>query len=335
MGVVRDYRVSMMRWERLTEAGQIRRLRPLAMAALSQYEINPVRLTLVGGFTNVIFRVDTDSGPYALRVDLHQDHSDADVEIELAWLASIASDTDLDVCRFVCSRNGHSYVYASADGVPGERRCVLFEWIAGRPLGDDPTDSGYLQMGKLSAGLHVQGESFTPPYQPLTWDKVFYWPEEIDPVVVYKPEMARYLTGTRMHTLESTIEAVGSAFALLDPEMVQTIHGDLHPYNVHVFRSRLTAFDFEDVTWGHRVQDVAITLFYQRNHPGYGDLCRAFEEGYRSIARWPVTYEGELECFMAARTVMFINYVANLRDDPSDYYDVAFPRLERFLSNRG
>lgn len=34
---------------------------------------------------------------------------------------------------------------------------------------------------------------------------------------------------------------------------------------------------------------------------------------------------------MAARTIMFANYVANLYDDPSGYYDVAFPRLDRFL----
>ena len=85
------------------------------------------------------------------------------------------------------------------------------------------------------------------------------------------------------------------------------------------------------MTWGHRVQDIAITLFYERNHAAYADLRAAFEDGYRTVAAWPVGYDGELEHFMAARSVMFVNYLANLRNDPSDFYEVVFPRLERFL----
>ena len=330
---MRRYCVRVKPWEQLTEAGQIRRLRPLATAALSRYDIEPTRLSLVGGFTNVIFRVDAASGPYALRVDFHQDHTDTDADIELAWLGAIARDADLDVCHYVRARDGQSYVYASADGVPGERRCVLFEWVPGKPLGMDPTESGYHQLGKLSAGLAVHGAGFTPPHAPLTWDRVFYWPEEIDPVVVFEPRMEKYLSKDRREILNAAIASVEEAFASLDPAATQVIHGDLHPDNVHTYRSRLIAFDFEDVTWGHRVQDVAITLFYERDHPRYVEFRRAFEAGYRSVAEWPVAYEGQLEEFMAARTVMFINYVANLLDDPSEYYDVAFPRLERFLMN--
>ncbi len=319
-------------WSQLTEAGQIRRLRPLAAKALEHYPIRPERLRLVGGFTNVVFRVDTARGPYALRIDLHQDHSDADVENELSWLQALAADTDLDVCRFLETRDGNRYVHAAAPEVPGVRRCVLFEWIPGKILGANPTETGYHQLGQLEAGLHLHGASFTPPHPPLTWDRVFYWPEEIDPVVINEPWMDRYLDSGRRAVLERVMPVLESAFARLDPSHAQMIHGDLHPDNVHRFRNRLIAFDFEDVTWGHPVQDVAITLFYERRHPGYRDLRAAFEEGYRSVAAWPVTYEGELEHFMAARSVMFVNYVANLHGDPSDYYEVVFPRLERFLS---
>ncbi len=81
----------MKRWSDLTDAGRFHRLRPLAMGALEQYAIEPTQLKLVGGFTNVIFRVETNDRPYALRVDLHQDHSDDDIEVELGWLAAIAA----------------------------------------------------------------------------------------------------------------------------------------------------------------------------------------------------------------------------------------------------
>ncbi len=323
----------MKSWDQLTEAGQIRRLRQLALAAVDAYPIRAVGLRLVGGFTNVIFRVDTNNGPYALRVDLHQDHSDADVENELAWLDALANETDLDVCRFVPARDGRRFVYASGQGVPGRRRCVLFEWVPGRPLDDNLTAAGYHQLGRLAAGLHLHGAGFKPPNPALTWDRIFYWPEEVDPVVIFKPEMAHYFTGNRRRIFDRAIEAVDRAFQRLDPAEAQITHGDLHPWNVHRYRSRLIAFDFEDITVGHRVQDVATTLFYERNHPRYTELRSAFEEGYRTVAPWPVTYEGELEHFMAARSLMFVNYVANLHEDPSDFYARVFPRLEQFLGN--
>jgi Ser/Thr protein kinase RdoA (MazF antagonist) len=321
-----------MKWADLTEAGQIRRLRPLAIAALEHYPIEPRRLRLVGGFTNTIFRVEAAEGIYALRVDLHQDHSDADVESELAWLEALARDTSLDTCRFIPTVSGARYLHTTAEGVPGTRRCVLFEWVPGRPLHDNLTEDRYRQLGSLAAGLHVHGRTFTPPHQPMAWDRVFYWPEEVDPVVIYEPRLKKYLDAKRRRILDRSLVALEGAFSRLDPSAAQLIHGDLHPWNVHRYRDRLIAFDFEDVTWGHPVQDVAITLFYERDHPGYDDLRSAFEDGYRAIASWPVTYEGELEHFMAARSVMFVNFVANLREDPSDYYEVVFPRLERFVS---
>lgn len=322
----------MKTWDQLSEAGQIRRLRPLAWAALEAFPIRPQQLRLVGGFTNVIFRVDTPNGPYALRVDLHGDHSDTDVENELAWLDALAADTDLDVCRFVRSNDGSGYVYTGGPGVPGRRRCVLFEWIPGRPLDDSLNEDGYHQLGRLSAGLHLHGAGFDPPHPPLTWDRIFYWPVEVDPVVIFDPDMAHHFTGGRRRTLDRAISAVEAAFARLDPAERQIIHGDLHPWNVHRYRSRMIAFDFEDITWGHRAQDIAITLFYERNHVRYRRFRLAFEEGYRTVAPWPVTYEGELEHYMAARSLMFVNYVANLKDDPSEFYETVFPRLERFVT---
>lgn len=308
-------------------------MRTLADRALIEYPIHPVRLRLVGGFTNVIFRADTADGPYALRVDLHQDHSDGDVENELAWLEAIGAETKLDVARPVKTRNGNGYVYAHGDGVPGQRRCVLFRWIPGRPLADRLSEVGYYALGRLAAGLHVHGTGFTPPHRPLQWDRVFYWPEEVDPVVIFRSDMRGYFGAGRRGVLERAIAAVEQAFDRLPKAGAQMVHGDLHPWNVHSYRNRLIAFDFEDVTWCHRVQDVATTLFYERAHAGYADLRRAFEEGYRTVADWPAQYEGEIEHFMAARSLMFVNYVANLRDDPSEYYDIVFPRLERFLAD--
>ncbi len=166
----------------------------------------------------------------------------------------------------------------------------------------------------------------------MRWDRVFYWPEEYDPVVVFGDAWsARFGGGGRLEVLRRAVEISGSAFGRLDPSGAQIIHGDLHRWNVHVYRGRsVIALDFADVMLGHPVQDVAITLFYEQE--GAAAVRREqFEAGYREVGNWPVAYEGELEHFMAARTLSFVNYMANLEDDPGDYYDRAFPRLEAYL----
>lgn len=125
MQLGRHYRTRMRSLDSVTEAGRIRLLRPLAEGALTELPIEPRRLRLIGGFTNVLFRVGTAQGPCALRVELQQHHSDDDVDVELAWLASLAHDTDLD---------------------------VLFEWVRGRILG----------VGTFPTGVGVRSAPTAP-----------------------------------------------------------------------------------------------------------------------------------------------------------------------------
>ena len=135
--------------------------------------------------------------------------------------------------------------------------------------------------------------------------------------------------------LRLALEVVGKAFGRLRQGEAQVLHGDLHPWNVHVKGKRMIAFDFEDVMWGHRVQDVAITLFYERDQPGYADLRAAFTEGYSAIAVWPESYDGEVDHFMAARTLMFVNFILNIGSDVDEFYPAFFTRLESFLEAWG
>lgn len=314
-------------WEELTDAGRYRRMRTLAWRALESWPITVRRLRLVGGFTNVIYRVDADEGTFALRVDLFQDHSAEDNELEMSWLTALRN-TDIDAVRPVDASDGSTVVVASAEGVPDARRCVLFEWVPGRPLADHPDVEGYHRLGRLSARLHEHGASVQLPHRPMAWDRVFYWPETFDPIVIFDETNAGLFIGNRREVLDRSIARVERAFAALSAQ--QVVHGDLHPWNVHRFRQRLIAFDFEDVMWAAPIQDIAISLYYLEGNEGYGDLCEAFREGYERITPWPATTPHQLEHFKAARRISFLNLVINL-GDPAGFWDASFPRLERYL----
>ncbi len=213
-------------------------------------------------------------------------------------------------------------------GVPSPRKCVLFSWLPGRPLGDAATVEDYRRLGELAARLHDHGERWPLPAtaQPLVWDRVFYYPAE--PVALYDPVHAAVMTPERrtiVEKFEAPAQAELGRLHRTGPRSV--IHGDLHPWNVHRHRGRLLVFDFEDAMIGAPVHDIAITLFYNRGRPDYPALRQTLEGGYGTRRRWPVEYNGQLEVLMAARTLIFINYVLRLGLGAEDYVPNAVERI--------
>jgi Ser/Thr protein kinase RdoA (MazF antagonist) len=87
------------------------------------------------------------------------------------------------------------------------------------------------------------------------------------------------------------------------------LHGDYHPWNVKVYRSRIAAFDFEDLMWGWPIQDVATALYYFHGNPDYRILSDAFAEGYRSVAPWPADDQSQIDTFLMGRSLVLANYV--------------------------
>jgi Ser/Thr protein kinase RdoA (MazF antagonist) len=165
----------------------------------------------------------------------------------------------------------------------------------------------------------------------MAWDHVFYWPEKL---VIFDSKHAASLTPKRMEIVGETERLVAEELRALSSSPVppQLIHGDLHFWNVHIHRSNIWLFDFEDVMAGYPVQDVAITLFYGRDRDDYPALAESFRRGYETVAAWPARNDRQLHTLMAGRTLTFINYMLRAADDPEPYLKKAIARLERFLA---
>jgi Ser/Thr protein kinase RdoA (MazF antagonist) len=318
-------------WDDLTERGKLRRLRPLSLSALNDFDIDVERVSLIGGFTNALFRIDTPDGPRVLRVDLMQEHSDADAEVELEWLEALSGHVNVGVP--IRARDGALFTHADGSGVPGTRRCVLFTWVPGGPLADRISPKLFERYGRLSAQLHVHGATHLPRHRPMVWDRVHYFPEEADPIVYNRPENAEAFPPGGLDTVER-------AKAIVEPRLAevtdrQVVHGDLHIWNVHARRNDLWALDFEDIMWGSRAQDIAISLYYIQDRVDCLDLTAAFRHGYELVAPWP-TDDEELATFMAARRLMFVNFVFNMAmADRQEFLTRSVDRLRSFLDRFG
>ena len=163
----------------------------------------------------------------------------------------------------------------------------------------------------------------------MVWDRVHYFPEDVDPVVFDLPEHAgAYPPGG--------LQVVERALAITEPRLAavtdrQIVHGDLHVWNVHARYGELWALDFEDIIWASRAQDIAISLYYFQDRPNSAELTDAFRRGYEELADWPAD-DAELAAFMAARRLMFVNYVFNIdMSDRAEFLARSVERLQRFL----
>ena len=327
---MRDWRF-VKPFDQLTERGKLLRLRSVALAALADYDVEVRQLSLIGGFVNALYRVDTPHGPLALRVDLMQEHSDIDAELELEWLEALAGHVNVGVP--IRTTGGALYTHARAEGVPESRRCVLFSWVPGGPLADRISPALFERYGRLSAQLHVHGADHRTSRTPMVWDKVHYFPEEVDPVVYHLRENAPMYP-------EGGLEVVERARSIVEERLAsvidrQIVHGDLHIWNVHARRDEVWALDFEDIMWASRAQDIAISLYYLDDRSDRDELIGAFRMGYEQIAEWP-TDDAELGTFMAARRLMFVNYVFNIAvPDRQEFLARAVERLQSFLDRYG
>jgi len=238
---------SLKKFSELSGRGKSNRLRKVALRALENYDLPVISVRLLTVETNTYFRVDTSDGrKFAMRIYSNEETTLKDNLAEVYWLNAIKRDTDIPAPRPVSMRNGDFIAVVDIPEMPDERRCVLFEWIPGKSIGEDISIEDYYKLGRLQALLHDHAAALKPPpeIRPKSWDKVFYYPEE--PVVVFSGEYDHLFTSGRRKTIEKTIERADDFFERLfsDRSGGILIHGDLHFYNVHSYRGRLYVIPF-------------------------------------------------------------------------------------------
>lgn len=325
----------------LTIRGQARRLRRMAFAALDNYDLDVRHVSLVTNEMNGIFRIDTtDGAKYILRICYPQMHSLEEIRSEMVWLAALWRDTGLSVPQPLAARDGALVTTVQVPGVPEARHCVVFGWVKGKDLAGQPTPDNWYKLGEFTTHLHGHGAAFEPPegFDICRYDKVYPFGKR---VVIFDDAHRHLFPPDRYRVFQQAFDHVQAAIDRLKagPNDMCVIHGDLHQWNVKVYRGRISALDFEDLMWGYPVQDIAITFYYIRRHEQYPTLREAFMQGYTSRRPWPEEYRGEVDTFIAGRGLMLVNDVLlfpNLVDqqETSRFIERTEANLQAFLENR-
>lgn len=331
-------------FEELTRLGKIRRQRKLILAALEQYDLPVTTVKFLADHTNTLFEIRTGTGGrYAMRIYSDGETTLKENRAEMFWLNALKQDTDIKITEPIANRNGELVTIVNVPDLPADQRCALFGWIPGLPLAEAKGATNvenYQLYGKALAQLHNHAESLNPlpaDIYPKRWDKVFYYENE---AIVYNDPQYGHLFSAENVALVDKIVAKANAYLARmfeDPAGRMLIHGDLHDSNVHIHKGELYLIDFEDLNLGYDTQDVAITLYYNRLRDNKADLQAAFRAGYSSLRSWPLESEEQLQTLIAARMVMFLNYVPQVlpAEDAKKYVDKWMIELEQYMQNYG
>ncbi|MCK5827018.1 phosphotransferase [Candidatus Bipolaricaulota bacterium] len=309
----------------LTQIGRGRRLRPIALQVLDEdYGIAAIQLKQITEASNTIFRVITDSAQdYVLRMTAPKScHGADEIRSEVAWLHAIDEDTDIGIPVPVARLDGD---YVSEVLVPVEDSPIcsaVYSWVPGRMLDEQLTEDNVRRLGSLMARLHEHAASFVTPkdFRIRTYDSVFPYSVEgfagLEPIVLFNEDAQALLTSEQRSTYRDAYQLIAQEIESLmrNEDPLRVIHSDLHMWNVKVDGDKLYALDFEDMMWGHPIQDIATTMYYFRWADTYETMLMAFRSGYEFVQEWPESCEGQLETLMAGRMLLLANYVAASED---------------------
>ncbi|MFC2079230.1 phosphotransferase enzyme family protein [Candidatus Bipolaricaulota bacterium] len=292
-------------FDQLPESERIERFERLARKALAAYGLEDAELRFLGQSANVVFRVQTDEGRWALRI-CNPGRDRRILMRELLWLVALCRDTDLTVPEPVIMRSGDLLHSVSMPGLSGFRPCMLFRWVKGH-FEDDLTSEHLRAVGAFSASLHKHAESFR-------------WPEELVPVRVSAETVGGNVPRATLKThysqddtelLRSTIPAIQASITSLGDghDVAGVVHGDLHQWNYLFHGGEACAIDFECVQWNYYAYDIATTFSYLAGRSDFDDLKSAYVEGYTAIRPLPCDLDEHIPAFDMLRAFTMIAWI--------------------------
>ncbi len=299
-----DFQANLRPFAELDRAGRTRRLRRLAEAALTDYDVPVARLTPLARGRNTTFRVDgADGRRYVLRVERPDGPSVAQVRAEVAWLAALCRETDLVVPRPVPTRHRAPATVVADPAVPEPRTCVLRHWVEGRFLDERLNASQLYRLGEVTARLQRHGARLNGLDRGRVDDLSAFGRAQVDGFSATVVARAVALAGEDVRAALERVRAVRSALGF-GADVFGLVHGGLHQENYLVHRGRVAVVGFDDCGYGHYAYDLAVTVEAFAHLPHRAELREALLDGYRSVR--PATFATDpavLDAFIGLRRV--------------------------------
>ncbi len=287
-------------FENLTNEAQIESLTSCVQGILSQFDLDVAGFESINHGFNSTFKVTTVGGDrFALRVNVNSTKTLENLHAEVQWVQSIR---DVLVPAPIANSSGEFITFAHHDASGRTLPAVLFSWLEGEEVGDEPTPDQLFATGAAMAKLHLgsKGFKFEPGASLPLIDSVLWGATD-------------YLCGQAGALSQADREQMKIAYELIqevvDRQLAenepQPIHADMHSWNLMWHNGALAVFDFDDAMMGTPLMDLATAIYYLDTEEQNQSLL----DGYRSVTPLMTFSKRDLDILRVQRRVVLLNYL--------------------------
>ncbi|MEM7208903.1 MAG: phosphotransferase [Pseudomonadota bacterium] len=277
--------------------------------------------------------------PLVIRVHRPGYHTRAEIESELAWIASLRENDTVITPAFVATQNGDSITgFALGDE---QRPVVAFEHIrGGQPDESGDLSDGFFQLGRITARLHQHARQWQRPdgFVRKIWNfettvgATPHWGDWREAMGLQ--EDGKFLLERCTEVLKTQLADYGST-----PDRFGLMHADLRLTNLLADADQLAVIDFDDCGFSWFMYDFAAAISFIETSPQIPALQTAWLEGYQQVATLSPAEIASLPMFITLRRLLLTAWLASHCETPtaqelgSDYTDGTLAIADNFLSN--
>lgn len=317
----------------LSHQEQVDHITELAREALMSYPLEVRSLEVINFEFNATFKVQsTENETFALRVNVNSERTFANLQAEIALIAFLNETKTVNLPHPIATKSGEFAQTIFSPLMNKELGVVLYSWLDGEELGDEPSEESLKKLGAAMANMHQAAQSFVlPTGSELPALRDFMWGTTD---VLFTGESV--IAMDEKKELEKVRLAIEEIIQdLYEKEDAIAIHADLHGWNVMTLGDELLIFDFDDSGIGLRVQDLATTLYYLDTP----EQDAALLAGYQSVMDLPVYNQYQMKGLLLQRRIILLNYLFDTtnvehREMAPDYLVETLRRAREFLEQR-
>jgi Ser/Thr protein kinase RdoA (MazF antagonist) len=312
------------------EEAVIQQLEAFSLQILSRYPIEVKSAVSINYEYNATLKIETAEGRfYALRINTNSPRTPENLKAEIAFVRFLADDGRVKVPQPIENNEGNFFTSVLHEASGRMFHCVLYSWILGEELEDEPTDEQLHALGASMATMHIAAQGFELPESSSlpTFDDPLWWTEDF--LLSEKSVLDAEAKELISQGLSAIKTGVSKFYANATPRI---IHADMHGGNALWYEGSLSVIDFDDCGLGLPIQDFATALYYFDTP----EQDAAFKEGYKSVASIPDCSEIEMKMFFLQRRIILLNYLyetSNLehRSMIPEYQEETLRRIRNFL----
>jgi Ser/Thr protein kinase RdoA (MazF antagonist) len=303
-----------------------------AKELLKQYGITNAQVSCINFEFNATFSVETESGAkYALRININSSRTLENMKAEIEWVRHLNRTSGIHTPTPIATLKDDYIAFGFHPESEREFRGVMYSWLDGEVLGDEPTLSQLHEVGRSIAILHQESLDFalsTESSLPTFND--FFWSTE-DYLFSDKSVLSEQDRNLIKEAHDLIMRYTDELYAT---SPVHIIHADFHGWNLMWNENQLSIFDFDDCGFGLEAQDLAVALYYLDT----SEQDAALLAGYKSVKPLPAYSDHQMKALLLQRRLMLLNYLFETKNQEHKemlpaYLEKSLERVSTFLTD--